>query len=180
VDTTCTRTAGMQLLGNSYLVTESLGTIRIPSLWQWWDHVLPYWVHAPCFAVFGTIRCQVIASRRCSGDLTLGGSEIPCLVLFEGGAVGLAVSHPSSPWNIGREPSWSSNEVWSSSCVHVVTPTSKVGVVLGIEIKSRICKNRTPQKFGAIRWPRLPDVNHLVTLWILVPIRSALTYLWFV
>ena len=30
--TTCTKAAGMQLSGNSYLVSESLGTARIPSL----------------------------------------------------------------------------------------------------------------------------------------------------
>ena len=138
VGTTCTRTAGMQLSGNSYLATESLGTVRTPSLWQWWDRVLPYWVHA----VSGTIHCQVIASRRCSRDLPQGGSEIPCPVTFQGGAEGLAVSHKSSPWNISRDPSWSLNEVWSSSCAHVVTPTSEV--VLAIEVNSQSKTN--PQK----------------------------------
>ena len=135
--TTRTRTAGKQLSGNSYLATESLGTVRTPSLWQWWDCVLPYWVHA----VSGTIHCQVIASRRCSGDLPQPGSEIPCLVTFDGVTVGLAVSHQSSPWNISREPSWSSNEVRSSSCVHVVTPTSKVGVVLALNLRDESAKN---------------------------------------
>lgn len=38
----------------------------------------------------GTIRCRVTASRRYSGDLPQGGLEIPCMLMFEGGAKDVA------------------------------------------------------------------------------------------
>ena len=38
----------------------------------------------------GTIRCRVTASRRYSGDLPQGGLEIPCMLIFEGGAKDVA------------------------------------------------------------------------------------------
>ena len=79
VGITRTKTAGMQLSMNRYLrVRESLGTARIPSLWQWWDHAVelerypsvmwPMKIPSVCSMFLlragGTIHCRVIASRH--------------------------------------------------------------------------------------------------------------------
>ena len=65
VGTTCTRTAWMQLSENSYLARESLGNVRTPSLWQWWDiecvlHVFFAWWYNPLTVSSDLqIKCEV-------------------------------------------------------------------------------------------------------------------------